>query len=217
MIAVLTGDIVNSRKLAETQRAQLYQELLYLSSQFQVNFPETILYPLAIFRGDNWQLILTQPEKSLEICILARTYIISRFPSQKIDSRVAIGIGEVNFIPKENTAAGDGPAFLLSGQLLESMRNERISIGFCGKKMLREELAIKSFVSLIDHIVTGWSPSQAQAIYLAVQGKKQSEIGHEWKPRQISQVAVSKNLKSAGWEIIKENLKVFETLVREDN
>jgi len=214
VISVLTGDIVNSRKLSEEERKLLYQELLHLSSQLQFNHSDTILYPMSIFRGDSWQLILAHPEKSLEICMLIRTYIISRFPTRKIDSRVAIGIGKVNFIPTENAAAGDGPAFLLSGILLESMGYERMAIGFDLKQDLIETTTICSLVSLIDQIVTGWSASQAQAVFLTMQGKNQSESAQEWEPQAISQTAVSKNLKASGWKNVKKNLLVFAMLVK---
>ena len=213
--AVLTGDIVHSRTLSEQQRKSLYQELLNLSARLQEMYPQAISFPISVFRGDGWQLVLDQPEKSLAIGILVRTYICSRFPQNRLDSRVAIGIGKINFIPKENAAAGDGPAFLSSGYLLEAMVHERMSIDIAEIKDSPMLSGLKSIVSLTDHIVTRWSSSQAQAVYLAMQGKKQDDIGHEWKPREISQVAVSKNLKSAGWETIKQVIDTYEALVKE--
>ncbi len=213
--AVLTGDIVHSRTLNENQRKSLYQELLNLSVRLQEMYPQVISYPISIFRGDGWQLVLDQPEKSLVIALLIRTYISSRFTENRLDSRVAIGIGKINFIPEENAAAGDGPAYLSSGHLLEAMTRERMAIDIDEMKNSAILSGLQSIILLTDHIVTRWSHSQAQAIYLAMQGKKQCDIGHEWKPREISQVAVSKNLKSAGWEIIKQVIDTYETLVKE--
>ena len=74
------------------------------------------------------------------------------------------------------------------------------------------QAAVDSLVGLLDFIITAWSPSQCQAIFLALHGYKQEEIAHHWSPAPITQASVSTILKTAGWVHVKKSLAAFELL-----
>lgn len=210
--AVLTGDIVNSSKLGTDDRKKLQNTFSSLSELLLKNFPEDVKYPLSNFRGDSWQAVLDRPENSLKIALLIRSYFKYQFTALEIDSRVAIGIGEVAFVPEENVSAGDGPAYVLSGHLLDTLKEDRMSIEISMQNS-GASAALKGMIMLLDQMISHWSDSQNQAIYWSLLGYQQKKIAELWNPAPISQAAVSKNLKSADWRAVKQSLVYFETAI----
>ena len=212
-LAVITGDIVGSSKLSADRRLSLYQVFPTLTNKLQDRWGEAFPNPISNYRGDGWQAVVTQPEKAVEICLFIRTFFQYQFQQEHLDTRIAIGIGPVNFIPSENVSAGDGPAFLVSGRLLESMDRTRMAIDFVDPSNVLTAEALKNLVLLLDLIATGWKPSQSQAVFWALHGYNQSEIASKWWPASIKQPAISKSLNVAGWEQVKTSLTSIERLL----
>jgi len=218
MKAVITGDIVKSTSLSPSKREELYRSFKSISDLIQNKYsPDIVPYPLSNFRGDGWQLVIDRPEKTLEIALFLRTYFRFTFGTEKIDTRIAIGMGEINFSPSENVSAGDGPAYTLSGRLLESLTRTcmGLDIDLTGKEKNPVYLGLQNTVILLDLLVTKWSASQCQAVFWALQHKKQAEIAKSWQPTAITQASVSYNLHSAGWDQIDLILENFETTVKD--
>lgn len=212
--AVVTGDIVRSSKMQPTRRLALYEDFANLSGFLKQNYPNDVTHAISNFRGDSWQLVCQQPEKSLEVGIFIRSYLRFSFKEEKLDTRFAIGIGRIHFIPRENVSAGDGEAFTLSGTMLDSLNAENMAVVLPGKDDLVQP-ALDGMVGLLDFIISRWSPGQAQAIFLALHRFKQEEIAANWKPSPITQASVSAILKAAGWSRVKMSLSVFEKLVNQ--
>ncbi len=208
--AVLTGDIIGSSKLNPSRRRDLYEIFPKLSRLLLMQYPSEISYPISNFRGDSWQLIVNRPEKSFEISLFIRTFIRFMFAEEKLDTRIAIGLGETSFIPAENISAGDGPAYVTSGHLLEALTTNHMSIGFANHSSNLVELGAESIILLMDIIVTSWGTSQCQAVFLALQFSKQKEIATNWSPKPIKQASVSRSLKTAGWSQIQKSMQFFE-------
>ena len=213
--AVLTGDIVGSTKLDNNHRFALFDTFPKLSKLLMAQYPKEIPFPISNFRGDSWQLIVNNPEYSLEISLLIRTYFRSIFRDDKLDTRIAIGIGKVDFIPPENITAGDGPAFILSGRLFDGLNSKRLDIGFDVRNNEAIKYGSKSIILLIDFIISNWGDSQCQAIFLALRHYRQNEIAENWLPNPITQPAVSKALKTAGWRQIQPSLDSFKHLLEQ--
>ncbi len=210
---VLTGDLVNSSGLSDNRRFQLYREIQYLSGILKEVFSNEITYNLASFRGDGWQLVVNQPQKSLIVSIFLRTYFRYKFMPERVDTRVAISIGPVDYIPKENISAGYGLAFSGSGLLLDQMKPEKLKIVLIGVENNPYQDMLISLVRTIDDQISSWTAPQCQAINLALQNNTQIEIGEKWKPKSIAQPTVAKHLKSAQWSFIKNGIKLFEEII----
>ena len=213
-VAVLTGDIAGSSKLDYDRRFLLYQAFPVLSDLLLSKYPEAVSYRISNFRGDGWQIIVNSPQKAFEIGLFIRTYIRYRFQMEKLDTRIAIGIGPVDFIPSENVSAGDGPAYLASGHLLETMTNGFVGINFSSD--IKNDLLFNSLANLIgllDVLVSSWGPGHSQSVNLAMQGLTQTEIAEAWWPAPIKQPSVSKSLQTAGWNQIKNSLSLIERLI----
>lgn len=211
--AVITGDIVGSTRLPANRRRDLYDIFSILSKELRRQFPQDISYDLSNFRGDGWQLIVNRPQKSLEISLFVRTYFQFKFWDVKLDTRLAIGIGKIDFIPEENISAGDGRAYTLSGHLLESLSNVRMGVAFDANNREIIQEGITTTISLLDHIVTTWNTGQSQAVFWALHRYRQSEIAGNWQPQAITQATVSHHLNAAGWEQVQSCLIYFERSV----
>ena len=209
--AVLTGDIVSSSKINSDKRSLLFDALRKISEELHNKYPQDVSYPIANFRGDSWQLIVENPAKSLEICIYIRSFIKFTFKDMNLDSRIAVGIGSIIFLPESNNiSSGDGPAFRTSGHLLDSLKSDRMAIGIAGMENDELNLNLSQIYLATDQNICSWNASQCQAIYWKLQNYTQTQISQKWLPESITQPAVSKMLASAGWGKVLRIIKYFE-------
>src|SRR5688572_7677933 len=145
-VAVLTGDVIDSTKLSVSEREKfdklLHQGLTEIAGKN--NFE--------IFRGDSFQVLLTNPDQALKTAIQLRCWlrkqhiyeqsqignskgkikakaqpITSSYKKGIIDARLSIGIGSVSYKSK-NIKTSDGEAFQLSGRALDNPKNKNARI-----------------------------------------------------------------------------------------
>lgn len=115
MIAVITGDIIHSRKV----NPELW--LPNLKEYFQNNLSSDTQWE--IYRGDSFQLEV-QIEKSLEMAMCIKSLIKSY---QTIDVRMSIGIGAKSF-QGQNIKESNGSAYINSGEGFELLKNNTLQI-----------------------------------------------------------------------------------------
>lgn len=212
--AVLTGDIVNSSILKPHERQNLFEAFPRLSVMLRDQYPDEVKYNISNFRGDGWQLIVNNPGKSLEIGLFIRTYLRFAITDKKIDSRITIGVGQVDFVPEGNVSAGYGSAYTVSGHLLEALSgNQRMALGFSVNEHTLLNSAAIILVELMDTIITSWGSSQCQAVYWALQGFTQKQIAERWLPEPIKQPSVSNNINRSAWPTIKRSLAFYEAAI----
>jgi len=161
---------------------------------------------------------IRQPELSLIVSMLIRAKLRSLIVVEKDkrlsyrknwDARIAIGIGEQDFLTKK-IIESDGPAFKYSGtilnQMYESPRRLRIQTPW---PEVNSELDV-SF-SFADAIISEWSVYQAEAFYLLLlTGFTQKAVA---KLLKISGPALHFRLRSGKFESIELFKKRFESLI----
>ena len=212
LYAVVTGDIVGSSRLAETERARLHRVLTLGSKTLRSHYPGQIPFAVDIFRGDAWQLLLRDPSLALRAGLAYRVYIRVGMQSRRVDTRMGIGVGTVSYLPEEGgVSSADGESFRLSGEALEGLSSGK-RMAFRAREALSEELsyAIDVIVELIDVLASDWTVKQAQAVAGALWGWTQERIGDSWPQGAISQQAVGQHLDRAGWEGVESALAFFE-------
>ena len=85
MTAILTADIINSRKLTSSNWMDDLKTLLKTYGKTPNNWE--------IYRGDEFQLEIKNPEDALFVAFQIKAF----FKSIKLDARISIGFGEKTF------------------------------------------------------------------------------------------------------------------------
>lgn len=205
--AVITGDIVNSSKLPKAQRKLLPGLIAKASRETCKTFPDAVPLEVDVFRGDGWQLLVSDVVRCLRIGLFFRACLRSAAERGRgLDTRVAIAVGQVDFV-NERVSQGDGEAYRVSGRALENMpRKQRLLLALPVEK---EADALAVIIQLVDVLAQRWTGRQALAVRGALRGWTQEKIAQEW-PKSISQQAVTKHLDGAQWPALEAALTYVE-------
>lgn len=160
---VITGDIVGSTNIKLEWRETLLDSIQKVVDEL------AILSSLKIefFRGDSFQLIVDKPEEALKVAVLLRAGLKSRTPqgSQKLwDARMALGVGSISYT-SDKIVVSDGEAFQFSGRELDEIGKRRLIVKTRWEEV-NDELKIST--AFADDIISDWSISQAQVVYLTL-------------------------------------------------
>ncbi|WP_268800963.1 hypothetical protein [Pseudomonas huanghezhanensis] len=146
--AVLTGDLIHSRSVGDTQA--------YLAALKQVLADLQHIYGFTadIYRGDGFQVVLDEATHALKCALAIRAGLISASPDkERWDARVAVGIG---------SAESDftyGEAFILSGQGLDSMKKATLAV-FSNDERFNERTELTT--DFVAAIVEKWTVVEAR-------------------------------------------------------
>jgi len=201
MISVITGDIIQSKKLDPGEwMNKLKQELNLIG-----NHPET----WEIYRGDSFQVEVTNPAQALKIAIKIKAAIKS---IRKGDVRMSVGIGEKTYAALRITES-NGSAFVYSGESFEKLAKTKQNLAFASPfAAFNREMNLLLRLALI--AMNTWTINSAEMVYLALEhpGKSQAELG---EILGIRQNAVSNRLKRANFDEISDLINWYETNVAE--
>lgn len=212
-VAVITGDVNASSKMAENDARQLELLLRKCYQNTLSSYNEAELEGFTNFRGDSWQFIVGNPILAIRSALLFRSFLLvysDQKLGKKLQTSAAIGFGSINFLPNDISSAGGGEAYEISGKKLDKLRRRMPGMGSSG--LGKNDEYLDSLLGIIDALVRGWTALQAQAVSYALQGFSQTEISKKWNP-PISQQAINKHLKSAGWPAIEPALRWAETTI----
>ncbi len=187
MTSVITGDIINSR--GKNDPSIWLHPLKELLGEWGKS-PKT----WEIFRGDSFQLEISNPQDALLAAIRIKACIKS---IDKLDVRIGIGIGEKSYNASRITES-NGPAFIHSGETFEELKKQkqRLSIKSPWPE-LDEELNLMFRLASI--ALDRWTPATAQlvAISIANSGLSQKELGDRIERTQST---ISEGQKRAHYE-----------------
>lgn len=206
--AVLTGDIVDSSKLSKADRQALPVVIKQAARETKKTFPDTVPYDIEVFRGDSWQILVSDAVRSLRIALFFRACLRSgKERGRGLDTRIAIAIGGIDFVPSGKVSEGDGPAYRASGQALEDLP-AGCFLAVEGAPSLSQH-GLEAITVLMDAIAQDWTGKQARAVAGALRGWTQDKIAASW-PETISQQAVTKHLGGAHWTALETALAYCE-------
>lgn len=211
IIAVLTGDIVDSSRLQGVNVQPVSVLIEHAGKWIKERFQAAIHARIDVFRGDSWQMVVRDPAIAVRVGLYFRVLLRTLYG---IDSRVSIGFGGVDFLPLENISTGAGQAFTLSGQGLEAcLKPARMNLSFPPLERDLDGQGLNTILRLIDLQVSDWTPGQSQAVAGALIDLTQVEIAASWQPEPVSQQAISQHLEKAGWFQIKDALRYLEKVL----
>ncbi|WP_027879028.1 SatD family protein [Mesoflavibacter zeaxanthinifaciens] len=185
MIAVLTGDIINSRQGQTSLWLNQLKSTLNLYGQTPKDWE--------IFRGDSFQL-KTNPENALRIALHIKAVIKQVKP---YDVRIAIGLGEQSYDSK-TISESNGTAFVNSGEGFESLKKQTLTVVSENKKW---DNTINIMINLALLTANNWSNTVAKVISTVIENpeKNQNDIALLLGK---SQSTISEALKRGGYEEI---------------
>lgn len=211
--AVITGDIFKYSNLSLKQRQNLEPLLHECGKQIEQHFANDLASPLIVFRGDSWQLVLKNLRAALRIAMYLRAFLIAASndkKKQRLDTRLAIGVGSIDFLPNKTNTSGGGIAFVLSGRKLDELKpGSGMGISIDDNDSHALSHAWDVIVQLIDALARDWTPSQAIAISWALLNLTQTEIARKYSP-PITQQGVAKHLNTASWPTVERAIEYYE-------
>ena len=200
MIAIITGDIINSQKTDSELWLPKLKELLGRWSAT----PET----WEVYRGDEFQLKCSVDEvfnKSLAIKSLIRTF-------ENLDVRLAIGIGNEVFLSEKITES-NGSAYVNSGRLLNDIKTDGRTLAIQTETdKVNRDLNILFKWTSIDF--DNWTVATAEIIHRLLINPEltQEELAKELN---ITQSSVSQRIKRSNFDLILETDLYFRKKITE--
>ena len=192
-LAVLTGDIVRSSKLApETLDAAMAGLARGAAAMGRWEGSRDASFDR--FRGDGWQCLAPSPAMALRAALFLRAHL--RALDREIDTRVSVGIGPGALAPSGDLAAASGPAFEVSGRGLDGMaRAQQFAVAWASPPPAAA--VVGAVYALADEISRLWTPRQAEVLIetLSPGDERQKALAAQ---RGVSQQAIAKRLSAGG-------------------
>ncbi|MDO6852820.1 SatD family protein [Cellulophaga lytica] len=197
MIAVITGDIINSRaEDVGVWLPELKSELKKIGSD-----PKD----WEIYRGDSFQL-KTTPEQALKIALVLKT-VLKQFKT--LDVRMAIGIGEESYTAEKVTEA-NGSAYINSGECFEDLKKQTLAIKTPWQEF---NIVLNLVLDVLELTINNWTPNYALLIKESLKDTSvtQKELADRLDKKQSN---ISTSLKKAGFDEILKILDYYNTQIK---
>jgi len=198
MKAVITGDIINSRRVASA----LWMEDLKSILNVYGNEPKD----WEIYRGDSFQLVV-DPIDALEIALLIKATIKG---NKALDVRMAIGVGTVDYTADKVTES-NGNAFVNSGECFEGLKKQTLAIQTPWTEFDKTFTIIFQLVVLF---ADNWTPTSAEIIKKALENPDFNQKELALALNRKSQSSISASLKRAGYEELKNVVEYYKQEIK---
>lgn len=201
-VAVVTGDLIGSRRYSREQRQQLDQVLKQAANTAGEILPEAVYAPLSfsVVEGDEFQFVLQRPDDAYDFVVLMRTVLRTSGLSPEPSFRCAIGIGELVVNEGDSSYAMDGSAFHFAREGLNTLEKRSTGRERTTKLLTGEPKSDRWFDVLLmyqDLLESRWTALQCEAIRYRLQDQTYETIG---KKLGITKQSVDKRLSAAYWD-----------------
>jgi hypothetical protein len=187
MIVILTGDIINSRKVPSKKWMDDLKTIFQSIGKSPNDWE--------IYRGDEFQLEIKTLEDALAVAFQIKAF----FKSINLDVRMSLGIGDKTYKARKITES-NGSAFIRSGETFETLKKQKLNLAInSGNAEFDEDLnlMLKLTLSFMDN----WLQQSAEFVLIAIQNPtlSQEEIGVKLG---INQAAVSRRQKRSNYDLL---------------
>lgn len=189
MIAIITGDIIASRKVVNQD-----EWLLPLKSLFNSWGKRPVDWELE--RGDFFQVEVKNPEDALKKALQIKALIKKVEP---LDVRMAIGIGEKTYTG-ESISESNGEAFIYSGEKFDLLDKEDITLGIKTPWYDFDE-EMNLYLKLAGTFMNKWTISSAELMEIILKdsnatqeeigkrlGIKQNSVSGRWNRANVNEI-----------------------------
>ncbi len=205
MIAVLTGDLVNSTKMTSSTYSQVTKQLQSLLNDANNKF----LAIGEIYRGDEFQIQYPTPLYALKSVLLIKLALhFSAASTKPIQCSLSLAYGNHDiYDTKPNTSSG--PVFIASGRGLDKTPRGELSLSFEAQHNRDKTLLLTKF---LNHILNRLTKSQAELLYQYIQ--------HDFTDHSTmaeitttSRQNISNRLSNIGASLVKDYMKAINEQV----
>lgn len=201
MIAVITGDIVNSRR--------------WDSPEIWMSPFKNVLSRFGnpgeqweIVRGDMFQLEVSNPEDALRTCFRIKSHFKS---TGDLDCRMSIGIGNISYhAPRISEASGD--AYLRSGDALDGIQVKKPSI-VLSSPWPELDRTINLYLRFALVVMNRWSPGSAETVAFLLDHPELNQVAMADR-LGISQPSVSARIARAHYSELTDLDLFFRDIIR---
>jgi len=202
--AVLTGDLVNSRRNKSDHFQQMIGGLSEALQYCAANYP----CRFELYRGDSFQILLQEPKDSIIIAILVRIKLKLMSANGIWDARIGVGIGRVEH-PTTSLSSSLGEAYVLSGSALDAIGSNRLVIKTSNEDANTRLVLLTRFC---DNLISKLSQKQALALwhYLTLDNAIHQQVA---EAMGTSRVNVTQLLNNAGYDLIRDYIATAQGII----
>ncbi len=196
MIAVITGDIINSREDFDKGWLDMLKKVLRRYGKWPTSWE--------VYRGDSFQMSCSVAE-ALQAAIHIKATMRQ---VAKLDVRMAIGIGDVDLATRRITES-NGSAFVRSGTAFDALKKHRLVISSPWDDFDEQfNLYFRLAAFAMDH----WTVAQAALVKYLIEypDRSQKVAARKFK---ISQSTISERLRSSGYTEVRLMLQRYKKIV----
>jgi hypothetical protein len=204
--AVLTADIVNSRKLGR-------EALQVLLGWFRRRL-EAKMWPYDFYRGDGFHTVVPIKEALVEACYW-RCYMLAdeEYRQLGVDVRISIGLGEVEDSVTD-LASATGRAFELSGTELELITRERDSKLSIASDNELVNIGVSVIAEMVNLVLGMLTIRQSEVLGYVLLQENESTIASRLGKKQAT---VNRIKKAAHWHSLQYTLEQYKALATFNN
>ncbi len=200
MIAIITGDIIDSKKHASSEWLGILKQYLSKLGDSPIDWE--------VYRGDEFQLKIPK-EEALRSAVHIKALIKS---IKGLDVRMGIGLGTETF-RGVGVAESNGPAYQRSGRIFESLKEDKLNLTIAtGNGFL--DVTLNLMLKLALNFMDDWSTVSAEIVVMALENPNasQKEIAEQLN---IQQSAVSQRQKRARLDLVFELFEYYSKTLKE--
>ncbi|UFH34776.1 transcriptional regulator [Flavobacterium acetivorans] len=194
MKAVITGDVINSRKVASALWMTDLKAVLDSYGKEPKDWE--------IYRGDSFQLVVEAVD-ALEIAFVIKATVKQH---KLLDVRMAIGIGTIDYKTHKITES-NGSAFVNSGECFEGLRKQTLGIQTPWPVF---DKTFNLILQLTAMFSDNWTSTSAQILKEALQNPTINQNQLASVLNKKSQSSISASLKRAGYEELKNVIAFYK-------
>jgi tRNA(Met) C34 N-acetyltransferase TmcA len=205
IVSVVTGDVVNSQKIAPEN----YQKMLAILESTLVELTKQTDARFDMYRGDAFQIVFFEPADAVLSALKIRLTL--KTSELQIDARQCIGVGEAMYLGKD-TKTSTGEAFVLSGTGLDKLKSNYLSVQ---SSSLVFQDKIELLTRFVDAHLRGLTKKQTEALlsYLVSQNKSHKDVADALGKERRN---TTKLLNASHYQLVEEYVRHFEKCVNEE-
>ena len=199
MTSIITADIINSRKRSPSIWMDGLKEVL--------NRFGTTPKKWEIYRGDEFQLEVNNPEDSLLVAFHIKAYL----KSVQLDVRISIGFGDKTYVA-DTISESNGSAFVRSGLLFDTLKQQKNNLAIQTSNAAFDE-EINLMLRLAMTFMDSWLVQSSEFALVTLENPtlSQEEIG---LLLHINQAAVSRRRTRAKFDLVMDLESYFRKKIK---